>query len=105
MSLSSLRMFVLATVGLTAGLPAAAQATAGDTLIIEAREASRRNDRPRLANLRQAALDSGHALAPWADYWELKSRLKEATVAEVEAMLLSLPEVVAELPADRRPVR
>lgn len=30
---------------------------------------------------------------------------RQLTVAEVEALLLSLPEVVAELPADRRPVR
>jgi len=30
---------------------------------------------------------------------------RQLTVAEVEALLLSLPEVVAELPADRRPTR
>ena len=54
-----------------------------DRVITDAREALRKNDKPRLAMLRQAA--EGHPLAPWADYWELSSRLAQAQQGDVDA--------------------
>lgn len=66
-------------------LPALIQPPAGSEAIVEAREALRRKDRQRLAAARAAALASGHPLAMWADYWELSSRLADATQPEVDA--------------------
>jgi soluble lytic murein transglycosylase len=64
--------------------PAAAQApaTAGDTVIVEMNKAFKRGDRGRLAQLLPQA--RGHALEPWAAYWELKLRLGEAGPQEVQ---------------------
>lgn len=61
-----------------------AGAAARDDAVIEAREALRKGDRTRLASLRQQLVQAGHPLAGWADYWELTSRLPQATVDEVE---------------------
>ena len=66
-------------------LPALIQPQAGSEAIMQAREAWRRRDRQALAAARAAALASGHPLAMWADYWELSSRLADASQAEVEA--------------------
>ena len=66
-------------------LPALIQPQAGSEAIVDAREAMRRKDRQRLAGARAAAMASGHPLAMWTDYWELSSRLTEATQAEVDA--------------------
>jgi soluble lytic murein transglycosylase len=67
--------------------PAAAQApsTAGDTVIVEMNKAFKRGDRGRLAQLLPQA--RGHALEPWAAYWELKLRLGEAGPQEVQDFL------------------
>ncbi|WP_411882867.1 transglycosylase SLT domain-containing protein [Polaromonas sp. YR568] len=64
--------------------PAAAQApsTAGDTVIVEMNKAFKRGDRGRLAQLLPQA--RGHALEPWAAYWELKLRLGEAGPQELQ---------------------
>lgn len=64
--------------------PAAAQApaTAGDTVIVEMNKAFKRGDKGRLAQLLPQA--RGHALEPWAAYWELKLRLGEAGPQEVQ---------------------
>jgi soluble lytic murein transglycosylase len=64
---------------------ALAQPAPGDGAIVEARDALRRADRPRLAALAQTAARAAHPLALWVEYWELKNRLSEASVAEVEA--------------------
>ncbi len=57
----------------------------GDDVITEMSQAFRRGDRARLASL--LPLARGHALEPWAAYWELRSRLQEAQPAEVDAFL------------------
>jgi soluble lytic murein transglycosylase len=64
--------------------PAAAQAptTAADNVIIEMNKAFKRGDRARLAQLLPQA--RGHALEPWAAYWELKLRLGEVGAQEVQ---------------------
>ena len=48
--------------------PAGANA-AGDSLIVEMNKAFRRGDKGRLSQLMPQA--RGHALEPWAAYWEL----------------------------------
>ncbi|MDO8719292.1 MAG: lytic transglycosylase domain-containing protein, partial [Polaromonas sp.] len=66
--------------------PAAAQNTsAGDSLILEMNNAFKRGDKNRLAQLLPQA--KGHALEPWAAYWELKARLNEASPQEVQGFM------------------
>lgn len=67
--------------------PAAAQApaSAADNVIIEMNKAFKRGDRARLAQLLPQA--RGHALEPWAAYWDLKLRLGEASAQEVQDFL------------------
>ncbi len=68
-----------------AAAPAPAQAGALDGSVLDARDAARKRDRNRLAAA-SAAMEAGnHALLPWVAYWDLSSRLTEATVDEVEA--------------------
>ena len=55
---------------------------AGDSLIVEMNKAFRRSDKDRLAQLLPQA--RGHALEPWAAYWEIKARLDEASAQEVQ---------------------
>ncbi|MEP6876138.1 MAG: transglycosylase SLT domain-containing protein [Burkholderiales bacterium] len=62
-----------------------------DGVITEARDAWRRNDRARLAALRNTALAGAHPLAPWVDYWDLYSHLTSATASEVEAFYARWP--------------
>jgi soluble lytic murein transglycosylase len=58
---------------------------AGDSLMVEMNKAFRRGDKDRLAQLLPQA--RGHALEPWAAYWELKARLGEASPQEVQDFL------------------
>ncbi|MBC7608040.1 MAG: lytic transglycosylase domain-containing protein [Polaromonas sp.] len=59
-----------------------AQTLPGDSLILDMNQAFKRGDSKKLtALLPQAA---GHALEPWAAYWELKARLGEASAREVQ---------------------
>jgi soluble lytic murein transglycosylase len=67
--------------------PAAPAVPAADAPIVEAREALRRNDRPRLAALKASTAAAGHPLASWVDYWELNARLATASVADVDGFL------------------
>lgn len=60
-----------------------ARAQAGDTTIVDAREAFRKKDRARLAALRNAAVAARLPLAMWPDYWELTNRIGEVQQAEV----------------------
>ncbi|HYF43439.1 MAG TPA: transglycosylase SLT domain-containing protein, partial [Ramlibacter sp.] len=62
-------------------VPAQAQGR-GDDLILEMNQAFRQNNRVRLAQLLPQA--RGHALEPWAAYWELRARLDTATPQEVQ---------------------
>ena len=66
------------------GVPTSATA-AGDSLMLEMNKAFRRGDKGRLTQLLAQA--RGHALEPWAAYWELKARLDEASPQEVQAFL------------------
>lgn len=77
-----------AIASLTLLVPAAAQTTlpasasAADNVIVEMNKAFKRGDKGRLAQLLPQA--RGHALEPWAAYWELKARLGEASAQEVQ---------------------
>ncbi|MCZ8255571.1 MAG: lytic transglycosylase domain-containing protein, partial [Polaromonas sp.] len=62
-----------------------ASASAADNVIIEMNKASKRGDKGRMAQLLPQA--RGHALEPWAAYWELKARLGEAGPQEVNDFL------------------
>lgn len=75
-------MLVLAAAALAQ--PASAQ-MAGDDVLLQMKQAFQRNDKARLAALLPQA--QGHVLEPWAAYWELKARLKEAGADEVQAFL------------------
>jgi soluble lytic murein transglycosylase len=80
------------------GLPAAnaAAASAGDDVVVDAREALRRKDRVRLASARASLMASNHPLAMWADYWELNNRLSEATQEELDAFYARWPNTYVE---------
>mgnify|MGYP001057116347 CR=1 FL=1 len=89
---------LLAPPALRAQTPARPQAQfqAGDDIVVQAREALRRNDRPRLAALRDAAVAARLPLAQWVEYWELSNRLATATVAEVDAFYARWPGTYVE---------
>ncbi|MBA4326962.1 MAG: lytic transglycosylase [Polaromonas sp.] len=57
----------------------------GDEVLAEMNKAFKRGDRNRLSQLLPQA--QGHALEPWAAYWELKARLDEASAREVQDFL------------------
>jgi soluble lytic murein transglycosylase len=73
------------------GVPATAQTSAAATLtrvdetVLEMGQAFRRGDKTRLTSLLPQV--RGHALEPWAAYWELNSRLKDASSKEIQAFL------------------
>ena len=54
-----------------------------DELVLEMAEVFKKGDRKRLAMLLPQL--RGHALEPWAAYWELRARLEDAAPAEVQA--------------------
>ena len=57
----------------------------GDDVLLEMQQAFRKGDRKKLSQLLPAV--RGHALEPWAAYWELRARLDEALPDEVSAFL------------------
>ena len=57
----------------------------GNDTIVAMHAAFERNDQAQLTAL--LPLTRGHALEPWAAYWELKARLESATPDEVQAFL------------------
>ena len=59
--------------------------SAGDSIILDMSQAFRAKDKGRLAQLLPQA--RGHALEPWAAYWELKARLNEASAQDVNDFL------------------
>ncbi|MDD2713335.1 MAG: lytic transglycosylase domain-containing protein, partial [Simplicispira sp.] len=76
----------------TAALPLSAQVAArapvpgqGDATLVEMQQAFRKSDRKQLSLLLPSV--RGHALEPWAAYWELRARLGEASEEEVSAFL------------------
>lgn len=56
-----------------------------DDVLVQMKQAFQRGDKTRLAALLPQA--RGHALEPWAAYWELKARLNEASPLEVQDFL------------------
>ena len=73
------------TAVLAAAAPLAQAQNRGDDTLLEMSQAFRKGDRNKLAQLLPAV--RGHALEPWAAYWELKLRLAEAAPQEVQAFL------------------
>ncbi|MGB4115242.1 MAG: transglycosylase SLT domain-containing protein [Polaromonas sp.] len=68
---------------------AIAQSATGDNVIIEMNLAFKRGDRKKLSTLLPQA--KGHALEPYAAYWELKARLAEATAQDVQDFFTRYP--------------
>ena len=64
--------------------PACAQ-NRNDDVLVQMKQAFQRGDKGRLTALLPQA--RGHALEPWAAYWELKARLGEASPTEVQDFL------------------
>ena len=64
--------------------PACAQ-NRNDDVLLQMKQAFQRGDKARLTALLPQA--RGHALEPWAAYWELKARLQEASAQEVQDFL------------------
>ena len=66
-----------------------AQTAAGRRLVVQKNQALKRGDRKKLAvRLPQA---KGHALEPYAAYWELKARLDEASARDVQDFFARYP--------------
>jgi len=80
---------VLAAAALLLQQPANAQTNTNDDVLIQMKQAFQRGDKARLAALLPQA--RGHALEPWAAYWELKARLQEAAPNEVQDFFTRYP--------------
>ena len=65
--------------------PAPGTNAAGDNLLLDMSQAFRRGDRRKLTQLLPQA--KNHPLEPWAAYWEIKSRLGEASTQELQDFL------------------
>ncbi len=65
-----------------AALSQSGTGSAGDSIILDMSQAFRAKDKGRLAQLLPQA--RGHALEPWAAYWEMKARLNEASAQDVQ---------------------
>ncbi len=72
---------ILTSIVLVLPLTVLAQAK-GDDLILDMAQAYKRGDGKRLTALLPQA--RGHALEPWAAYWELRSRLDSASTQEIQ---------------------
>jgi soluble lytic murein transglycosylase len=62
-----------------------AQAQPSDEVLLQMQDAHRRGDTARLAQLLPQA--QGHALEPWAAYWEMGARLESASPEEIRQVL------------------
>ena len=65
----------------------AACAAPQDEIFLEAREAFQRGDIAKL-NERAAKLDDDYALTPYVRYWQLRSRLADASASEIQSFLV-----------------
>jgi soluble lytic murein transglycosylase len=74
----------------------AVSALRDDTPVLDAHDAFRRKDVPRLALDSAQAIADRHPLASWVDYWALNVRLSDATVADVEAFYARWPGTYVE---------
>ncbi len=66
-------------------LPRAARAQGFETTVTDARDAFRRHDRARLAQLRAQAAAEKNPFAMWVDYWETTNRIGEVQPPEFAA--------------------
>ncbi len=73
---------ILTLIAITLACTGAQAQARGDDVILEMNQAFQKKDRARLAQLLPAA--RGHALEPWAAYWELRARLDTATAQEIQ---------------------
>ena len=92
MTFPKLALFSLKNIILTLLLSALAVSSSAqssperaDSVLVEMAAAFKKTDKKRLAELLPQA--SGHSLAPWAAYWELKARLEEASDADIQRFL------------------
>jgi soluble lytic murein transglycosylase len=65
-----------------------------DDVILEMSQAFKKNDKAQLSRLLPKA--KGHALEPWAAYWELRVRLDQASTAEIQEFLATYAGTYAE---------
>ncbi len=79
---------ILTLIGCRARLPGPGPAE-GDDLILEMQQAYRQGNRVKLAQLLPQV--RGHALEPWAAYWELKNRLDTASAQEIQDFFARYP--------------
>ena len=92
MTFPKLALFSLKNIILTLLLSALAVSSSAqssperaDSVLVEMAAAFKKTDKKRLTELLPQA--SGHSLAPWAAYWELKARLEEASDADIQRFL------------------
>jgi soluble lytic murein transglycosylase len=84
---------ILTLIALAAASQVQAQAP-GDDLILEMSQAFRQGNKAKLAFLLPQV--RGHALEPWAAYWELRSRLDTASAQEVQDFFARYPNTYQE---------
>ncbi len=65
-------------------------------LALDARDALRRRDGPRLLALRDITTAQRHPLAPWVDFWELGNRLATAQQSDLDAFYARWPSTYVE---------
>ena len=75
-------------------VPDAKTGSRADETLLDMQQAFKRGDRARLGELLPRV--RGHALESWAAYWELKSRLEEASAQEVQAFFQRYPQTYQE---------
>jgi soluble lytic murein transglycosylase len=85
-----------ATAATSTPAPPVYKLTPADERIVEARDALRRNDRARLANLALHPSVQSHALAQWVDYWNLSARLSELSQDDLNAFYARWPGTYVE---------
>ena len=84
--LTSIALSLLLALGLaTSSLAQSRDTAAGDAVVLDMADAYRKADRKRLTALLPQL--RGHPLEPWGIYWEMRVRLDEASVAEIQGTL------------------
>lgn len=76
---------LMAAMVLATSAPLVQAQNRGDDAVLEMQQAFRKGDRKKLEQLLPTV--RGHALEPWAAYWELKLRLGEASPSEIQSFL------------------
>ncbi len=77
-------------------LPQPVQAQGLESTVLDARDALRRKDAPRLAAARAQAAAEQNPLAMWVDYWELTNRIATAQQDELDAFDARWPATYVE---------